>query len=63
MEILRLDKRNDDGTSTQMSSYLAFDCVDEAKDIYERIGCVHTDKRIDPDLFINGGKQLILHIV
>lgn len=63
MEILRWDKRNDDGTSTEMSSYLVFDCVDETQDIYERIGCVHTDKRIDPDLFVNEGEELILHIV
>lgn len=60
MEILRWHKRGSDWstgeltetlteTLTEMYSYLAFGCVDEAMDTYERIGCFHTTRRIKDD--------------
>jgi hypothetical protein len=64
MEIMRWNKHDKvNGSSKEMYSYLTFDCVDEANDFYERIGCFHTEQRIDKDFFLEKGEAITLHII
>ena len=64
MEVLQWQKRERlDGYSWDMFSYLGFVCVDEAKSIYERVGCFHTSQRFDAELFVDGGKELNILVV
>ena len=64
MEALQWQKRERlDGYSWDMFSYLGFVCVDEAKSIYERVGCFHTSQRFDAELFVDGGKELNILVV
>jgi hypothetical protein len=64
MEIMRWKKRDKvDSSGVDMYSYLAFDCINEADHLYERIGCFHTTRRVDENIFLEKGEAIILHVV
>jgi hypothetical protein len=64
MEVLQWQKRAKPSKhGTRTFSYIGFICSNAAKDTFERVGCFHTNQRIDAKLFVNGGEELVLHVV
>lgn len=65
MEMVRWQKIKDcvkDGGFEHYYTYLVFICVDEKREVYERIGFLETRDRAEPEHFVNNGEEILMTI-